>query len=96
MRDGHKKVLIRLLVCYLIAAGVQTLVVAVNAGVPHGGAGPLVFAVFIFPVVPIMTAVQLSNPAGLDATQMRSIAYFAVTFLICCVVAFRRELRRWN
>ena len=97
MRDDHKKALVRLLVCYLIAAGVQMLVLAIGAGEPHGGMGPVVFGVvFLFWATPFMTAAQMADPGGLDATQIKSIIYFVVTFAICLVIAFRRELRRWT
>jgi hypothetical protein len=97
MSDARKKVLIRLLVCYLIAAGVQTLVLGVGLGAPHSGAGPVIFgALFVFPAIPFMTVAQLNGQTGLDPIQMKSLAYFAGAFAISCLVAFRRELRRWN
>jgi hypothetical protein len=97
MRDAHKTALVRLVVCYLIAAGVQMLVLAVGAGEPHGGMGPVVFGVvFVFWAAPFMTAAQMADAGGLDATQVKSLLYFVVAFAICFVIAFRRELRRWN
>ena len=97
MRDSHKKAFVRLLVCYLIAAAVQMLVLAVGQGELHTGMGPVVVgAVLIFWAAPFMTAAQVFSPDGLDSLQTRSMIYFAVTFVICSIVAFRRELQRWR
>ena len=97
MRDRHKKALIRLLVCYLIAAAVQTLVLAAGVGEPHTGAGPVVVgAILLFWAMPLLTAGESFSPSGLDALQTESMIYFAVVFTCCAVVAFRRKLERWR
>ena len=94
MRDTTRRTLVKFLVCYLIAAAVQTLVVALGTGAPHSGPGSLVLgSLLIFWVMPLTIPAQLYDP---DSVGVRGIIYFVVTFAICCLISFRRELRRWR
>ena len=85
-----QKTLIRFLVCYLIAALIQTLVLAQDIG-PHGG--PIIF---LFWEVPLITVGAFIQHESLTEESARSVIYFVVPLAIALLIAFRCELRRWE
>lgn len=100
MAIALKTALVRVLVCYLIAAGIHTLVVAVATTPPHSGMGPLVifFALFFW-ATPLMTMVQLfqgDDPAVYDVAVVKRIIYFVVPFAVALLVGFRQEISKWR
>ena len=99
MTIGSKTALVRILVCYLIAAANHTLVFAVATKPPHSGMGPLViFFLLFFWATPLITVAQLfvgDDPAVFDVTAAKRIAYFLVPFAVALLISFRRELSRW-
>ena len=100
MAIAPKTALVRILICYLIAAGVHTLVVAVGTKPPHSGMGPVVifFALFFW-ATPLMTLLQLfqgDDPAVYDVTVAKRITYFVVPFAIALLIGFGRELAQWR
>jgi hypothetical protein len=100
MAIASNTTLVRVLICYLIAAGIHTLAVAVASKPPHSGMGPLViFFVLFFWATPLMTVVQLfqgDDPAVYDITVAKRISYFVVPFAVALLIAFRRELSQWR
>jgi hypothetical protein len=98
MATDRKAVLVRILVCYLIAAAIHTLVVAVATKPPHSGMGPLViFFLLFFWATPTITVAQLllqgDDLAVYDVAAAKRIAYFAVPFVVALLIAFRHQLR---
>ena len=100
MTANTRRILVRVAYCYLIAAGIHTLVVAVGMKPPHFGMGPfvIVFALFFW-AFPFLTIYQLLGGGVVSADDIaasKSIMFFIVPLIIALIMAFRHELSTWR